>query len=98
MTVKVTPPLVPFEVVTVTVRSPLTAAGSIEKAAVKVVELVTLTELTVTPVPLTVIEVAPVTKFVPVNVTMTFAFWLPLFGEMPLSVGFDGACGVCRRR
>ena len=57
--VKVCPPLVPPAVVTVTVRAPAAAAGSITKLAVSDVVLPTTTLLTVTPAPLTATVVAP---------------------------------------
>jgi hypothetical protein len=71
LTVKVTAPLVPLGVLTVTLRAPLGAAGIITRVAVSDVPLTTVTEVPVTPVPLIARVVAPKTKFVPVNVTGT---------------------------
>ena len=56
---------------TVTLRDPSGAAESIMKTALINVPLVTLMDVTVMPEPLTVIVVAPVTKFAPVSVTGT---------------------------
>ena len=53
--------LTPLAVVTLTFRLPVAAAGSMMKFAVTSVPLETTTELTVTPEPLTVSVVAPVT-------------------------------------
>jgi hypothetical protein len=69
-TVKVSAPVVPPAVVTVTSRAPVAAPPSIVKVAVIDVSLTTVTSLTVMPVPLTV-TVAPETKLVPVSVTAT---------------------------
>ena len=52
---------------TVTVRAPAAAAGSITKLAVSDVLLPTTTLVTVTPPPLTFTVVAPTTKLVPVK-------------------------------
>ncbi len=83
---KVCAPLVPAAVVTVTVRAPAAAAGSITKLAVSDVLLPTTTLVTVTPLPLrfTVVRFtttppngALATKFVPVSVTATVVPWVP---------------------
>src|SRR5436853_112386 len=77
-TVKVTAPLVPADVCTVTLRAPGAAAGSIATVAVNVVELETVTLLTVIPAP--ALTVAPVMKFAPVNVTPKVEPCTPLGG------------------
>jgi hypothetical protein len=69
--VKVTGPLVPACVLTVTLRAPVAALASITSVAVSDVPLVTFTDVPVTPVPLIARVVAPATKLVPVNVTGT---------------------------
>ena len=94
VTVKICAPLVPAAVVTVTVRGPSAAAGSITKLAVSDVALATMTLVTVTPPPLTVTVVAPATKLVPVSVTATVVPGSPRFGEMLVSVGAPAA-GDC---
>ena len=68
---KVLVPLVPAEVETVTERSPVVASFAITKVAVIEVLLSTLTDCTVTPVPLTVTVVVPNARFAPVKVTLT---------------------------
>ena len=92
--VKILGPLVPIEVVTVTVRSPSVAVGSITTLAVSAVPLLTATPVTVTPLPPTVTVVAPTTKLVPVNVTATVVPRAPLFGETLASVGVPGGSGT----
>src|SRR5262249_34238026 len=88
VTGKVTAPLVPPAVVTVTFRAPGAAFAAIVKLVVKCCVSVTVTEPTVTPLPLTATVVAPITKFVPVNVTgVTVVPVSPVFGETTLSVG-----------
>src|SRR6202162_2790119 len=71
-TVKGTVPLVPAEVVTLTLWAPSVALLAMVKVAVMVVLFMTVTPLGVTPVPLTLI-VAPEPKFVPVRVTPMIA-------------------------
>ena len=61
--------LVPPLVATVTPRGPVAAWPAINKVVFSVVEFVTVTAPAVTPLPLTITEVAPMTKFVPVSVT-----------------------------
>ena len=63
---------------TVTVRAPDAAAGSITKPAVIDVPLPTTTLLTVTPAPLTFTVVAPTTKLVPFSVTAHRCALFPL--------------------
>src|SRR5215471_16324745 len=60
--------------------------------AVILVELATTTFPTATPDPLTA-TTAPVLKFVPVRVTCTAVFWLPLAGLIEVRVGFGGGGG-----
>jgi hypothetical protein len=87
-TVKATGPVVPPDVVTVTLVLPLGALAAIVRVAVICVGLTTATPLTVMPVPALI--VAGETKLVPVRVTGTVAPWPPLFGLIELSVGTDG--------
>ena len=75
--VKIRGPLVPMAVVTVTVREPSAAAGSITKLAVSDVLLLTVTLVTVAPLPPTATVVAPATKLVPVSVTATVVPRMP---------------------
>ena len=70
VTVNVWDPLIPPEVVTVTLSAPSVALLAIVNVAVMAVLLTTATLLTVTPVPVIAIA-APETKFVPVSVTGT---------------------------
>jgi len=86
VTVNVTPPLVPPGVVTVTFRPPVAALPLMAKLAVIEVALTTLTPLTVTPVPDTVIAVAFV-RLVPVRVTGTVAPCKPVPGLIVVNVG-----------
>ncbi len=79
LTVKVTPLLVPADVVTVTVSLPAGAVPAMVRVALIRVELTTLTPLAVTPVPLTA-TVAPLAKFVPVKVMGTLLPGTPLPG------------------
>ena len=74
--------LVPPEVVTVTLRAPITAEAEITNDAVSEVPLsnVTVTEPTVTPTPFTATVVLPETKFVPVIVTTTVVPTVPELG------------------
>ena len=85
--VKVTALLVPFTVVTVTLRAPSVVGEAIVKVAVSVVVLPTFGALIVTPVPLIVTMVAPTTKFVPVRVTGTAVPTAPVFGDIVDKVG-----------
>ena len=85
--VKTTGPLVPPEVVTVTLRSPSVVLLARLNVTVIVVEFTTRTLLVVMPDGET-LTVAPVTKFVPVRVTVPLApSGPPLEGEIPVSVG-----------
>jgi len=84
--VKVTAPLVPAEVVTVTLAAPVVALLAMVKVAVICVALTTLTLLTDTPL-LLVFTVAPETKPVPVSVTGTEVPCSPLLGLTEVSVG-----------
>jgi hypothetical protein len=86
--VNVIPLLVPFGVVTVTLWGPATAFAAMTKLVVNCVEVVTVTAPTVIPAPLSVTPVAPLTKFVPVMVTVpTVVPMSPLFGEICVMVG-----------
>ena len=87
LTVKFKAPDVPAAVLTVTDRVPATAAELTVKVAVSDVVLSTFTELPVTPVPLMFSVVAPLTKFVPLNVTEIPAPRLPDDGVIAVSVG-----------
>jgi hypothetical protein len=89
-TVNVWVPLVPPAVATVTVRFPGAARGSIVKVAVSAVEVATTTSLTETPPPLTVTEVAPATKVVPVTATVMDVPRTPVDGVRLTSVGTGG--------
>lgn len=89
LTVKLWVPLVPPDVVTLTVRAPRVAPEAIVKSAVIDVALTTAMLATVTPVPLTAI-VAPETKFVPVSVTLGAVPVTPTAGLIPVSVGAGG--------
>jgi hypothetical protein len=91
--VKVTGLLVPFAVVMVTVLADRAADPEMAKFAVTVVELTTLMPLTPTPVPETVIAVAPV-RFVPVRVTGTVVPRPPVLGAIEDSVGDNGLSTV----
>lgn len=88
-TVKLTAPLVPPAVVTVTARSPSAAFAETVKVAVSVVEFVRATLLTVTPVPATATVLAAV-NCVPVSVTATMVPSAPDGGLMAVSVGGAG--------
>jgi len=85
--VNVTPLLIPFAVATVTLSVPAGAAELIVNDVLSWVVLVTVTEPIVTPVPLMVTDVAPITKFAPVSVTVTLEPACPALGEIELSVG-----------
>jgi hypothetical protein len=87
--VKVTAPLVPPLVATVTLAAPSAALAPIVNVAVIRVELTTVTPLTAIPL-LVVDTVAPDTKFVPARVTATLLFWTPLDGLTDVSVGAGG--------
>src|SRR5688572_28281746 len=87
VTLKLTAPLGPFAVVTVTLRAPRVAPAAIVKFAVSDVEPVTVMPPTAIPVPETLTAVAPVTKFVPVSVTPTTVPSTPEDGAMPVNVG-----------
>src|ERR1700693_1922128 len=88
-TVKGTVPLVPAEVVTLTLWAPSVALLAMVKVAVMVVLFMTVTPLGVTPVPLTLI-VAPETKVVPVSVTPMIAPCTLLEGLRETWVGGGG--------
>src|SRR5208337_358295 len=88
VTVNATPPLVPPDVVTVTLFDPVAALAPIVNVAVICVALTTVTLLTVIPL-LPGLTVAPLMKFVPVRVTGTAAPCAPLLGLTPVSVGTD---------
>ena len=82
-------PLVPPDVVTVTLAAPVVALAAMTNVAVICVALTTVTLFTVTPELLT-LTVAPATKFVPVNVTGTLFPAVPLVGLMEVRVGAGG--------
>jgi hypothetical protein len=85
---KLTAPLVPPAVVTVTPPIPAAAFPAIANMAVIWVEFTTLTLLTVTPaMPTFTVAVAPGIKFVPVNVTGTVDPAGTLLGLIDVSVG-----------
>jgi hypothetical protein len=86
LTVKLTAPLVPFGVVTDTVRAPTAAVAPIVRVVAIVVGLTTVTGPTPISVPLTD-TVAPDAKLVPVSVTGTAAPCTPDDGLMDVSVG-----------
>jgi hypothetical protein len=86
VTVKVTVPLVPPGVVTLTVLALSVAVDPIVKVAVTVVAFTTVTPVTVTPVPDTLTADVPV-RLVPVRVTATLDPRTPEFGEIEVSVG-----------
>lgn len=86
VTVKLCDPLVPADVVTVTLAAPGLALAAMANVAVIWVALATCTLLTVIPAFAT-FTVAPETKFVPVNVTFTLAPCAPLAGLIEVSVG-----------
>jgi hypothetical protein len=88
--VNVTAPLVPPAVDTLTLRSPRAAAASMTKLTVSDVLLATLTLDAVTPVPLTATIVAPLTKFVPVNVLETVVPTTAVLRFKLVSVGAAG--------
>ena len=75
---------------TVTFLAPSAALDEIMKFGVIVVELTTVTPLTVTPLPETVTDVPVVVKLVPVSVTGTVVPRTPVFGETTLRVGGGG--------
>jgi len=68
------------------IRAPVAAAAVIVRFAVKLVELFTVVELTVMPLP-TFTEVTPLIKFVPVKPTSSFCKRLPLVGEILAKTG-----------
>jgi len=72
--------------VTEKLRAPTAAAAVMVRFAVKLVELFTVVELTVMPLP-TFTEVTPVIKFVPVKFTSSVCKRLPLMGERLVKVG-----------
>ncbi len=84
---KMTGLLAPLAVAAVRVPVPKTADASKVRAAVKVVDPVTLTLPTVTPAPLAVNDVAPGTKLVPVNVTFTVVPAGPVAGDTVFNLG-----------
>ena len=67
-------------------RAPVAAPAAIVRFVVKLVELFTVVELTVIPVP-TFTVVTPVIKFVPVKTTSSVCKRSPLFGAMLVKVG-----------
>jgi len=85
-TVNVTAFVVPPGAVTVTLRAESVAAAVMTKLAVIVVSFTTVKVLTVTPVPATVMLVAPV-RPAPVSVTAAVVPLTPLPGETALRVG-----------
>src|SRR5713101_2536614 len=85
-TMKVTLPDVPPLVVTETYCVPVAALAATAKVAVMVVLFTSAVLLMVTPAPLKLIE-APLTKLVPVSVTVTLTPCRLLEGEMEVSVG-----------
>src|SRR5271157_733935 len=89
ITVKGRALLVPALVVTVTLRAPGTAEGSMVKRAVICVALVTITALTDVPVPLTA-TIAPAAKLVPVRVSHGLAPCPALAGLTDVSTGAGG--------
>ena len=72
--------------VTEKVLAPTAAAVVMTRLAVKLVELVTVVELTVMPGP-TSTEVTPLINFVPVKTTSRVCKRLPLVGAMLVKVG-----------
>jgi hypothetical protein len=91
VTVNTWDPLVPREVVTVTLRGPAAAAALIVKVAVVALELETETSLTVISLPAE--TVMPAAKFVPTRVTLTIVPRSPVLGLTDTSVG--GGLEVC---
>ena len=85
VTVKVTLPVFPIGVVTLTVLAVCAAPDVIVKVALIVVELTTVRAPTVTPVPDTVTVVAPV-RLVPVSVTGTLLPIVPEAGAIEVNV------------
>jgi hypothetical protein len=85
-TVKVTPLLVPLELVTVTVCGPVGAVAEMLKVAEMELAL-TVTPLKVIPVRVLMVDAV---RLFPEMVTGTEAPCAPLFGEIPLSVGPAG--------
>src|SRR5579884_2053898 len=88
--VKVCVPLVPPAVVTDTVRAPSEAPDAITRSAVSEVALATLTFVAVMLVPLTATVVAPLTKLVPVRVTVCVVPCTPVAGATLVNVGVGG--------
>ena len=76
--------------VTATFWAPTEAVLEMVRVAVKVLELVTLTPLTVTPVPETDTVVSPAMKLVPVSVTGTVVPRTPVGGLTVINVGVGG--------
>lgn len=70
------------------------APAEMVKVAVNVVELVTVTPLTVMPPPETATVVSPVMKFVPVSVTGTAVLRTPVGGATEANVGVAGIVTV----
>lgn len=85
--------LVPAAVLTVVFREEREADRPTRKVAVMVVELTTMTLLTVTPLPLTA-TVDEGVKLVPVSVTFTTAPRAATFGVSLLKVGFAATGAV----
>ena len=67
-------------------RAPVAALAAMVRFAVKFVELFTVVELTVMPLP-TFTEVTPLIKFVPVKTTSSVCTRFPLIGAMLVKVG-----------
>jgi hypothetical protein len=85
--VNATVPLVPFAVVTVTVRDPVVEDRRNVRTAVMEVDAFTMRFDTDTPSPLTEIDVSGITKFVPVIVTVTAVPLVAVLGVIVVSVG-----------
>jgi hypothetical protein len=79
---------------TVTVLAPSVAVLVMVNTAVAVVGLVTVTPLTVTPVPETATVVLPPMKFVPVSVTWKTVPRTPVLGLIEVNVGVAGIVTV----
>src|SRR2546426_6290519 len=87
-TVKVTAALVPPGVVTVTLRAPAAAVPAIVNVVIKpVLPFAMVTGPTDTPVPLTVTVLAPLTKLVPLSITLTVDKLSPLAGLIDVRTG-----------
>jgi hypothetical protein len=80
--------------VTATSLGPGVAEAATVNVVVRDVELDTLIVPTVTPVPSTVMLVAPTTKFIPVKVTGTVEPWTPDEGLMEISDGIGAGASA----